>query len=1028
MPEKHIYNEIEENIFRKRKNLKREGFFWLFSFLITFLLLAVIFDNIFLLPEWSRWLIWLAMLMFAGFILAKLWLIPSRNYSAKQAIDDLENEKNDSEQLLRTAFEIEQKKPENRNLIETEVLQSAKEKITNTSADSKFRKSHSRRFWFLKRLSIAFFIIIMVNGGFRTGLIRTLLPFIDMHYTRITTHSQQDFFPGDEVQISARVKGKRAKTATLYVSDKDTIWEQLKINTNNKKHFQFNLRNRKHKFKYYLTLGDGKSAVKEVNLIAPPEIDSIWAEITCPEYMRKPKAIQTGGHLKTFEGAQVDLHIKLSQRMKEGFITLPNREKAKMSVNNNHLSYRFQMPDTVQGEYRIIGLDAHNTMLPEQRFKIRSLKDKLPSVKILDPSKDIEATALTEIPIKIYAYDDIGLGEIGLVAKVDNQEKEIKRFNPGDSVRLERTEIAKLLLEEFDVNIQSNIRVYAWAKDRNPKQKKRGVSVLRAIDIRPFRYIFKLPEPSSASSAKMQQKQEKSLMKLEEMIQVQRNVLSKAFKIIEEGSASDEGKKLSKTELALSDEARAIYKEIGGGGTYQSENLSQAGKHLEKASVKFNEDNFNDAFDNGDQALNILTKLRNNLLRELKKSKCKSSCKNSYDILSELAMDVDKLVEQEKQVFEKHELYLVNKTDAGSFFESTSLQNKTLIDAKEFQSMLEIHPDGTKLNLERMEEAISTMNEASNIIEEQKDARDQIIETITRLQELAVHLRGMDKKPSGENIKKARQVVEKTAKQLEKQAKDKKTIGRKDCNNSRKKEGEKKEGCKKPGDKEGEKPGSKSNSKGGAGTGTKAGNAAGETEQMIRQMEMVQDWLNSMANTESDTNKKNQNNQERLKNLIQKAEMEKILDQLRELEKNLSPVQMEQLVKQMKEFSQMLKNEELNLTMSKLDRLAAAKKTALNLKKSTSDNPEQKMELLELLKMFDDDELNKESEQLKGMRSGQMGSNIENIVARLNALIDELLKDEITNESDIRVPSKYKRMVEEYFKALSDDIDEESDK
>ncbi|MDC7218113.1 MAG: hypothetical protein PQJ28_03715, partial [Spirochaetales bacterium] len=767
--------------------LKRKGISYLLWFFIAFFTVAIIADNIFILDEWVRWLILIAGVLSGAFILISLWFLPSREYTSEKALSDIESEREDGFQLLRTAHQLEEKEQLSRNSLECKVLEEANELTSGKIWNTKYNNALDRSYWVLSRLFVIFLFVVLLSNGARVGLFRTLFPFAEIHYTRIKTGNPREFNQGEEVSVNVSVRGRRLNKVSIFISE-DADWKELKFKTERNKKFQLDLKNRKKKFKYYVAMGDGKSPVKTINMISPPKIDSAWAEIEFPGYMQKDNEIQTGGHVKAYAGSWVFLHLKANQRMQEGRITLPGGTQTLMQVNNSELSFGFQMTDSLKGEYLVDGLDEHNEMLPMHRFKIESLVDQLPSVKLIDLTKDIEATSVTEIPISIHAYDEIGLSEVGLVVKVDNKEKEIARFAYNDSIVLERTELAQLLLEEFDLKQQSNVRIYAWAKDRNPNHEKRGVSVLRGIDIRPFRYTYLLPLPPGETPPPAMPQAEEALMQLEEMIQVQRDVLSKAFKAAEEGGGKEDGQKLAQTELTLSADAGKIYSKIKG-KSGKADVLKQAGSKLDEASGMFDKADFNQGFNYGDQAMNLLTTLRDEVLKSLNKANASSSnCCKKKDVLSELAVDVDALIKQEQDVLERHQLFLQVPGNIDNFFQSTNLQRKTLVDTRELKSMLDIHPDGTKLSMERMDEVINEMTKSKDLLEGQKDAVGQINLTILRMQELAEHLRGMNVNPSGDMMRKALEKVEAVAQNLEKQAKDKKTIGKKDKNNSRQNE------------------------------------------------------------------------------------------------------------------------------------------------------------------------------------------------------------------------------------------------
>jgi hypothetical protein len=519
---------------RKKKEFLAKRFnFWLIVFLIPALLIAIVLDINFLLPSSIRWII-LALLLTSVFILLfKLKIEPFKKFTTKVALDFLEKDNNDKQQLLRTAYEIEQKEAGNYNQIEKKVLVSASEKIKGGGLKEDSWSKYNRFWKGVKLLGILFILFVAFKSTLRTGFIRTILPFSDKSYTSISVHSAHEFFPNDDVKINIKFFGKREHSATIFIKEEGNDWKSIAIETNGRGNLNSLISKPEGSFNYYVTSGDGKSTSKFVRMIAPPKVKDVKVEIELPKYMLKKKKKQNRASIKTYVGASIMLRLKISQPMKEAFINLPNKDQQKMNVKGDVLSFSFKVNDTIKGEYSIEGLDKKGTILPKQRYKILVLADKLPTIKIINPTKDIEVTPITELPIVMYAQDDIGLGEIGLTAKVDGIEKEIAHFKFKDSILLNSTKIGTFLLENFDVKETSNARVYAWAKDNNPSNSKRGVSVLRGIDIRPFRKLYVLEKPSDPLKGKAS-KEGEVLMKLEDIIQVQRNVVSKTFKYTEE--------------------------------------------------------------------------------------------------------------------------------------------------------------------------------------------------------------------------------------------------------------------------------------------------------------------------------------------------------------------------------------------------------------------------------------------------------------------------------------------------------------
>ena len=220
----NIKDKLESIKWNKKKFLKKKGYFWMLIFLIPFLLFAVILDNVYILPSYIRWGLLGVTIFSVGFIINKIWLSPSKAFTTKRAMGELEQKKEDKQQLLRTAHEIELKASK-ANALEEMVLNEASQRISYID-DTKDPWLKYKRYWkFTKIAGILFIIMALLNNSVGTGLVRTLLPFSDLHYTRVSTHSINEFYPENEIDVDIITSGKTAKNAVLYTKEDGGDWQ-----------------------------------------------------------------------------------------------------------------------------------------------------------------------------------------------------------------------------------------------------------------------------------------------------------------------------------------------------------------------------------------------------------------------------------------------------------------------------------------------------------------------------------------------------------------------------------------------------------------------------------------------------------------------------------------------------------------------------------------------------------------------------------------------------------------------------------
>lgn len=158
-------------------------------------------------------------------------------------------------------------------------------------------------------------------------------------------------------------------------------------------------------------------------------------------------------------------------------------------------------------------------------------------MEILEPSKDAEATPVTELPVRIRARDDYGVAEIGLIMEAAGErswtmEKTVDALDQ----KKELAELTHAMLETVPLTVRDNVRVYAYALDHKPRGGPRSVSPLRSIDIREFKkrslYLGKVQGPPIDP---------KEVTKLNEVIRMQRGVVSDAHLVNEEARGAFPG-------------------------------------------------------------------------------------------------------------------------------------------------------------------------------------------------------------------------------------------------------------------------------------------------------------------------------------------------------------------------------------------------------------------------------------------------------------------------------------------------------
>ena len=130
-------------------------------------------------------------------------------------------------------------------------------------------------------------------------------------------------------------------------------------------------------------------------------------------------------------------------------------------------------------------------------------------------------TPVTEVPIQIEAGDDFGVSRLGITYKIGNGPEETLHLADYKDSPVTALALVTLYLEKHRIDFKDGISYYAFVVDNYPPEPHRVVSDLRFIDILPYKREFRLIEgvdgPSDDSVA------------LEELIARQRVNLNRTF-------------------------------------------------------------------------------------------------------------------------------------------------------------------------------------------------------------------------------------------------------------------------------------------------------------------------------------------------------------------------------------------------------------------------------------------------------------------------------------------------------------------
>lgn len=642
--------------------------------LLAFLLAGAIIaaDVLFGLQEWLRWTAFLLLLTLSiGGIVRRL-LLPSLHYHGPEAVREVEHRFEDLGQMLRTSAEISDSEAAREAGFSPDLVQAlqsqAEERVSETDLKALIPWDVVRK----RAVELACVVLVFVAAlclwkDFRRGAQRLLLPAAELPFTHVeAAASAETFERGDTIVVNAQASGRTTDYADLHIREEEGEWDMIRMDSLPEGRFTYPLGGRAASFEFYVSSGDGRSRIMPVRFIDPPVVLTVTTGLEYPAYTGLAAEEVEDEEITAVEGTRARVTFQLNHGLVTGNARWQDQDVAVELTENTVLCE----VEVVVGKHvlELTGKDDEDLPLAPYRFTITGLPDRLPKVEILEPKEDPTVTKLTEVPVLVRARDDFGLAEIGLVLSVNGREEALKTrpFGADESVfgsRLSHT----ILLEKHALDFRSNVRLYAFARDYKPRAGARAVSDLVAIDIRPFKILYRMkPSGEPEMSEAEMEEQADNIEELEKAIAAQRRALSQTFRMREQQTTDPQSAEaLARTEEALAEKITEIAETAAPLTEPQNQSLlPEAAEAMRKAADKLREANPEEAFAAEDIALANMLKMRQELIHELSEQKKNAPPKPSakkqqppkqQQSLDSLAAEAERLAKEELAIAQQLE-------------------------------------------------------------------------------------------------------------------------------------------------------------------------------------------------------------------------------------------------------------------------------------------------------------------------------------------------------------------------------------
>jgi hypothetical protein len=349
----------------------------------------------------------------------------------------------------------------------------------------------------------------------------------------------------ETVEITANLSGRLPKTAAISfaVVPEDAApgaplqWRAESMLKTDAQTFTFSFPRMLDSVRYCVSAGDFRSDEFLLNVYEVPKITQLKMVLTYPAYTgMKPKVAEDAvGPITALRGTEVQLTGVVNKTIGNAAIQFDAETDPQVPANEvkgNQFRVDFKVGD--HSKYRLLVTDLQRRTNDDAAFyTIKCIDDNPPEVKLTKPGKNLTMIKTAEVPLEVQTSDDYGLSEAGIAYKI--KEEEWKRLPLKDlKPKTKEGKFAPTLyLEEMELADTDVVTYYAYARDNDTVSgPKESASDIFFVEIEPFGQQYKWQD--QAGNMPGGEDGKKLVMKLEDIIKKQKEVITKTFRVDKE--------------------------------------------------------------------------------------------------------------------------------------------------------------------------------------------------------------------------------------------------------------------------------------------------------------------------------------------------------------------------------------------------------------------------------------------------------------------------------------------------------------
>lgn len=224
---------------------------------------------------------------------------------------------------------------------------------------------------------------------------------------------------GATVPLTVRTEGRPVAKILLRLRQQGQVDFESRELQSYERVFHDSVLNIKSTTEYFAEVGDIKSEKFKITVVDRPLIRSFRVQLQYPPYTRLvPKMLDENvGDVSSYKGTLITLEISSSKELSSASLVFSDKSVVPMMVGGKNATVRF--PLHAEKSYHVLLEDNENlTSADPIEYQLKLIPDAFPTVSVLVPGRNVDATEQMQLDILTRITDDFGFSKLRLAHRL----------------------------------------------------------------------------------------------------------------------------------------------------------------------------------------------------------------------------------------------------------------------------------------------------------------------------------------------------------------------------------------------------------------------------------------------------------------------------------------------------------------------------------------------------------------------------------------------------------------------------------